>query len=102
MGAPIEEWGETPSPGLMFYHTSTKEVPQTEPINNNTKKGNTRIMHMGNTILADAAEAGINENWCLLDNQSTRNTLVNGTYLSNIIYSPNGKYLRVHCNAGLA
>ena len=56
-------------------------------------------MHMGNTILAAAAEAVINENWCLLNNQSTCNTFINGKYLSNIRDSPNGKYIRVHCNA---
>ena len=53
---------------------------------------------MGNTILDSAVEAGINENWCLLKNQSTCNAFINGKYLSNIRYSPGGKYLRVHCN----
>ena len=56
-------------------------------------------MHVGYTILAAAAEAGIDENWCLLDNQSTCNAFINGKYLSNIRYAPDGKYPRVHCNA---
>ena len=62
------------------------------------KKGNSIIMHVGNTILADAEEAGINKNWCLLDNKWTCNAFINGKYLSNIRDSPAGKYLRVHCN----
>ena len=41
------------------------------------KKGNASIMHVGDTILDDAEEAGINEKWCLLDNQSTCNALIN-------------------------
>ena len=77
VGAPTKEWGGLPSHGLMFCQTSTQEVLQTEPIKNSVKKGNSRIMHMGDTILAAAAEAGIDENWCLLDNQSTCNAFIN-------------------------
>ena len=58
-------------------------------------------MHVGNTILAAAVQAGIDENWCLLDNQLTCNEFINGKYLSNIRYAPDRKYLRVHCNAGV-
>ena len=58
-------------------------------------------MHVGNIILASAEEAGINDNWGLLDNQLTCNELINGKYLSNIRYSTNGKYLCVHYNAGV-
>ena len=99
--APTKEWGESPYPGLMFFQTSTQEVPQTEPINNIVNKGNARIMHVGDTILAAATEAGIDENLCLIDNQSTCNTFINRKYFSNIIYAPDGKYLRVHCNAAV-
>ena len=55
-------------------------------------------MHVGDTILDAAAEAGIDENWCLLDNQSTCNTFINKKHLSNIRDAPNGQYLRFHCN----
>ena len=41
------------------------------------KKGDARIMHMGDTILSAEAEAGIDENWCLLYNQSTCNAFIN-------------------------
>ena len=58
-------------------------------------------MHVGDTILAAAAEAGINENCCLLDNQSTCNTFINEKYLSNIRDATDGQYLRVYCNAGV-
>ena len=58
-------------------------------------------MHVGDTIVAAAAEAEIDENWYLLDHQSTCNAFVNEKYLSNIRDAPDGKYLRVHCNAGL-
>ena len=58
-------------------------------------------MHVGNTILAAAAEAGIDENWCLLDNQSTCNAFINKKYLSNIRDAPNVQYLCVHCNSGV-
>ena len=64
-----DEWGELPSPGLMFYKTSTQESQQNQSINNSARKGDASIMHVGDTILASAAEAGIDENWCLLDNQ---------------------------------
>ena len=37
------------------------------------EEGDARIIHLGDTILAAAAEARIDENWCLLDNQSTCN-----------------------------
>ena len=35
-------------------------------------------MRVGYIILADAAEANIDENWFLLDNQSTCNSLIDG------------------------
>ena len=58
-------------------------------------------MHVVDTILADTDEAGIDENWCLLVNQSTCNGLINETYKSNIRDAPDGKYLCAHCNAGV-
>ena len=90
MGSLTKEWGEPPSPGLMFFQTSTQEVPQTEPINNSVKKGNSIIIHVGDTIMVAAAEAGIDENWCLINNQPTCNAFVNGKYLSNIRDTPDG------------
>ena len=65
------------------------------------KKGNSRIIQVRNTILDAAAEAGIKENWCLLDNHLTCNAFINKKYLSNIRDAPDGKYLRVHCNTGV-
>ena len=78
MGSPTKGWVELQSPGLMFCQTSTQEVRQTESINNSVKKGDDSIMHVGDTILAAAAEAVIDENWCLLYNQSTCNAFING------------------------
>ena len=98
---PTKEWGETPSTGLMLCKTSTQEVPQTEPINNNMKKGNYSIMHVGDTILDVVEEFRMNENWCLIDNQSTCNAFINRKYLSNIRDDSDGKYLRVRCNSGV-
>ena len=65
------------------------------------RKGDARIIHVGDTILAAAAEAGIDENWCLLNNQSTCNSFINKKYLSNIRDAPGGKYLCVRCNSGV-
>ena len=59
--SPTEEWVKPKYPGLMFCQTSTKEVSQTEPINNTTKKGKSIIMNVGDTILVAAAEAEINK-----------------------------------------
>ena len=58
-------------------------------------------MHVRDTILAAAAEAVTDENWFLLKNQSTFNVFINGKYLSNIRDAPDGKYLLVHCKAGV-
>ena len=85
----------------MFCQTSTQEVQQTKSINNSVRKGDDSIMNVGDTILAAAAEAGIDENWCLLDNQSTCNAFINRKYLSNIRDAPDGKYLCVQFNAGV-
>ena len=63
------------------------------------KKLNDNIMRVVDTILAASSKSVIDENWCLLNNQSTFNTFIDGKYLSNIIDVPDGKYLRVHCNA---
>ena len=101
VGFPTKEWGEIPSPGLMFFQTSTQEFRQTESINNSVREVDARIMHVGDIILAAASEAGIDENWCLLDNQLRCNTSINEKYLSNIRDAPYGKYLRVHCNSGV-
>ena len=56
---------------------------------------------MGNTILAAAVEAGIDENWCLLYNQPTCNAFINLKYLSNIRDATDGQYLRVHYDSGV-
>ena len=101
IGSPTEEWGELPSPGLMFCKTSTQEVRKTEPINNSVRKGDAILMHVGNTVLAAAEETKIDENWFLLDNQSTCNTFINKKYLSKIRDDPDGQYLCVHFNAGV-
>ena len=58
-------------------------------------------MHVGNTTLDAAAEAGIDKNWCLLDNHSTCNEFINKKYLSNIRDAPDGQYICVHYNAGV-
>ena len=58
-------------------------------------------MCVGNTILSDEAEAHIEENWCLLDNQSTCNAFINGKYIPNIRDTPDGKDLPIHFNVGL-
>ena len=76
-GSPTKEQGELPSTDLMFCQTSTQELPQTEPTNNNLKKDNARIMYVGDTTLAFPVEAEIDENWCLLDNQSSCNAFTN-------------------------
>ena len=63
MGIPTEEWDYLPSPGLMFYHNSSQEVLQMKLITDKVQevlsrnKHNANIMHVGDTILADAAEA---------------------------------------------
>ena len=62
---------------------------------------NSNIMCVGDTILSDAAEANIDENWCILDNQPTCNAFINVKYMSNIRDAPDGKYLCVHCNKGV-
>ena len=56
-------------------------------------------MRVGNTILAAEAEAGINENWFLINNQLTCNAFINIKNISNIRDAPDGKYLHVHCNS---
>ena len=81
MGSPTKEWVELPSTGLMFCKTSTEESRQTESINNSVRKGDASIMHVGDTILDSAAEAGMDDNWCLIDNQSACNVFINGKYL---------------------
>ena len=63
MGSPTEEWGILPYLGLMFCQTSTQEVLQNEYINTSVTKGDASIMHVVDTILAAAAEAGIDKNW---------------------------------------
>ena len=99
MGSPTDEWGELASPGLMFCQTSTQEARKNQSINNIVSNGDASIMHVGDTILDAAAEARIDENMCLLDNQSTCNAFINGKYFSKIRDAPDGQYLRVHFNA---
>ena len=65
------------------------------------KKRNTNAMRVEDTTLDDAAESGNDENWRFLGNESTCNDFINVKYPSNIRNSPDGKYLHVHCNAGV-
>ena len=59
------------------------------------------MLRVGDDILAAAAEAGIDENWCLLENQSICNAFINRKYLPNIIDAPYVKYFCVHCYSGV-
>ena len=78
-----------------------------EPITDEVKEILSRNKHnsykipVGDTLLADAVEASTDENWCLIYNQSICNALINEKYLSNIRDSSDGKYILVHCNAGV-
>ena len=47
-------------------------------------------------------KGAIDEDWCLLDNQSTCNIFTNRRYLRNIRRAPNGRELHIKCNAGIA
>ena len=91
IGFPNKEWDYIPSPGIVFFQTSSQEVLQTEPIIDEIKesflhnKCNDNVMSVGDTILAATAESGIDKNWCIFDNKSTCNAFINGKYLSNII-----------------
>ena len=91
MRSPTNEWGELPSPGIMLCQTSTQEARQNQYINNSVMKGNASIMHLGDTILDAAAETVIDEKLCLLDNQSTCNTFINGntTQISEMLLMDN-------------
>ena len=86
----------------MLLKTSSQEVSHMEPITDKSQevfylnKTNTNIMRLEDTILAAAYEESIEKKLCLLKNQPTCNTLINGNYLSNIRDTPDGKYLRVH------
>ena len=96
-----------PYPGIVLYQTSSHKLLQIylniyeyqEVFLKN--KHNANIIFVGDNILAASAEAGIYENWCLLENQSTCNAFIYGKYMSNIRDSPGGKYIYVHCNAGV-
>ena len=108
MGIPTKEWDDLPPPGIMFCNTSSHAVLK---MDSNTDEAlemflhnnkNANIMRVGYTILAAAEESGIDENWCLLYNQSTCNAFIIGKYLSNIrddAYRQNPSFL---CNAGVA
>ena len=61
----------------MFCQTSTQEARKNQSINNSVRKGDASIMHVGDIILDAAAEAGIDENLCLLNNQSKCNAFIN-------------------------
>ena len=52
MGSPTKEWKKLPSPGLILCQTSTQEAQKTEYINNSVRKGDSSIMHVGDTIPA--------------------------------------------------
>ena len=102
MGIPTNEWDDIPYPGIMLCQTSSQEILQMVTITNKSQellshnKHNANIMRVGDTILSAASEAGIGENWCLLDNQSTCNTFINRKYLSNIRDATDEQYLCVN------
>ena len=101
------ERDDLPSPGLMIWQNSSQEFLQMETITDETKesllnnKRNTNVMRLLDTILDAAAEAVVDENWCLIDNQSMWNTFINGKYLPNIRNAPDGQYICVHYKAGV-
>ena len=62
MVKPTKEWDDLPSSGLVVCQTSSQEVLKTEPINDKIKeallhnKGNSSVIHVGDTILYAAVE----------------------------------------------
>ena len=108
MGIPTEEWDDLPSPGLMLCNNSLQEVFQTDPVTDKTKeaflhnKGNASVMRVGDTILDAAANAVIDGNWCLLENQSTCNAFINGKYILNTINAPDRKFIHAYYNEGVS
>ena len=75
MGIPTKEWGNIPYPGLMFFQNFSQKVLNMEPITYKVQKLLSRNKRKINTmcvvyiILDDTLESGIDENWCLLNNQ---------------------------------
>ena len=75
MRIPTDEPYDLPSPLLVFFQTSSQEVLQMEPITEkfqevfSRKKLNVTIMPVGDTILDDPAEDGIDKILCLLGNK---------------------------------
>ena len=57
-----------------------------------------------NNIKALLAQSrgGIDQNWILLDSESSVNVVVNKSLLTNIRHSPNNTTMHIHCNAGTA
>ena len=79
-----KEWDDIPYHELIFYRNSSQEVlymySNTDEAQKvfSHNKFNANIMCVEDAILAAAAESGIDENWCLLNNQSTCNYFING------------------------
>ena len=107
MGIPTKEWDGLPYPGFMFYQTSSQEVIQMNSITDESQqvfshnKHNYNILRVGYTTLDASEESGIDENWCLLDNQSTFKAFIKDEYLPKIRDAPDGQYLHAHCNSGV-
>ena len=75
MGILTNEWDDIPSPGLVFCQASSQKVLQTEPVPDKIKEALLHnkvkfvVIHVGDTILDAESESGIDENWCLIENQ---------------------------------
>ena len=93
MVIPTKKWDDIIYPGLTPFKTSSKADLH--------YNHNAEIIRLGENILAAASESSIDENYYLIDNQSICNAFINGKYLSNIIDSPDWKYIRVHFNTGV-
>ena len=87
MGIPTKELDYLPYPGIMFYQTSSHKVLH---IYHNTYesqevlsqiKHNSNIMCVVYSILTASAEAGIYDNLCLIENQSTCNAIIYRKYM---------------------
>ena len=65
------------------------------------KKHNSNIISVGDTIMTAEKESGINNNWCLLENESTCNTFVYWKHLLKSRDSPDGKKIYFCCNTEL-
>jgi hypothetical protein len=80
---------------MLFCQTTSVTQPQVH------RSAHAKSLKYDENVLSQAGNGKINEDWILLDSESTCDVFYNPKFLNNIQRTKDGRKSQIHCNAGI-